>query len=234
MAITRNARESTPFNVVSTHPPVTSYRPLTAVHHRHPSWGYRVSKRLIDLAAVVSAAPLILPVLLTAMALIKLDSPGASVLFRQQRTGQNGDRFTLYKLRTMVPNAEKLKKELIKDNMLSWPDFKMENDPRITRIGRFLRKSSIDELPQLYNVLRGDMSLVGPRPTSFQPKTYKGWHTERLDVQPGITGLWQVKGRGRIDFDERVRLDIRYAKERSLWLDLKLLAMTIPALLAGD
>ncbi|MGI9500433.1 MAG: sugar transferase [Geminicoccaceae bacterium] len=234
MAIVRKAPGPKSFGAVSTHRPVTSYRPLTAARYRHPTWGYRVSKRLIDLVAVILATPLVLPVLLSAMALIKLESPGASVFFRQHRTGSNGERFTLYKLRTMVPNAEELKKELIKNNMLSWPDFKMENDPRITRIGRFLRKSSIDELPQLYNVLIGEMSLVGPRPTSFESKTYKGWHTERLDVKPGITGLWQVMGRGRIDFDERVRLDIRYAKERSLWLDLKLLVMTVPALLAGD
>jgi lipopolysaccharide/colanic/teichoic acid biosynthesis glycosyltransferase len=116
-------------------------------------------------------------------------------------------------------------------NELPWPDFKITNDPRITRVGRFLRQTSLDELPQLINVMKGDMSFVGPRPTSFAPSTYSVWHTYRLEVKPGITGLWQVRGRNRTDFDERLRLDIEYIRHRSFALDLKILLQTVPAVL---
>ncbi len=132
----------------------------------------------------------------------------------------------MYKFRTMVPNAEELKSRYAHLNELQWPDFKITNDPRITPLGRWLRKTSLDELPQLFNVLRGEMSLVGPRPTSFGPETYKLWHTERLDVIPGMTGLWQVFGRARLEFDERLRLDIAYIERASLWLDICILFMT--------
>jgi lipopolysaccharide/colanic/teichoic acid biosynthesis glycosyltransferase len=127
----------------------------------------------------------------------------------------------------MVPNADVLKKELAHLNELQWPDFKITNDPRITRMGRFLRKTSLDELPQLLNVLRGDMSLVGPRPTSFSPETYELWQTERLDVMPGITGLWQIMGRGSMEFDDRVRLDVAYIERRCVWLDIQILLRTV-------
>jgi lipopolysaccharide/colanic/teichoic acid biosynthesis glycosyltransferase len=133
----------------------------------------------------------------------------------------------MFKFRTMVPDAEELKKELAHLNELQWPDFKITNDPRITRMGRFLRKSSLDELPQLLNVLRGEMSLVGPRPTSFSAQTYDLWQTERLDVLPGLTGLWQIIGRGSMEFDERVRLDIAYIERRSLSLDIQILFRTV-------
>jgi lipopolysaccharide/colanic/teichoic acid biosynthesis glycosyltransferase len=131
----------------------------------------------------------------------------------------------------MVPNAEDLKRQLAHLNELQWPDFKITNDPRITRIGRFLRKTSLDELPQLFNVLKGEMSLVGPRPTSFSATTYSLWHTERLDVKPGLTGLWQIIGRGSIEFDDRLRLDIAYIKHRCLWLDIQILFHTVMAVL---
>jgi lipopolysaccharide/colanic/teichoic acid biosynthesis glycosyltransferase len=163
--------------------------------------------------------------------IIKVTSSGAPVIFKQLRTGQGGKRFGMYKFRTMVPNAEELKSKYAHLNELQWPDFKITNDPRITRIGKFLRKTSLDELPQLFNVLRGEMSLVGPRPTSFGPETYKLWHTHRLDVKPGITGLWQVFGRGRLEFDDRLRLDIAYIKRASLWLDIQILLLTIVAAL---
>jgi lipopolysaccharide/colanic/teichoic acid biosynthesis glycosyltransferase len=131
----------------------------------------------------------------------------------------------------MVPNAEDLKRQLTHLNELQWPDFKITNDPRITRIGRFLRKTSLDELPQLFNVLKGEMSLVGPRPTSFSATTYSLWHTERLDVKPGLTGLWQITGRGTIEFDERLRFDIAYIERRCLWLDIQILFRTVTAVL---
>jgi lipopolysaccharide/colanic/teichoic acid biosynthesis glycosyltransferase len=159
-----------------------------------------------------------------------IDSPGP-ILFAQERTGRDGRRFRMLKLRTMVPDAEERKAELWHLNVLPPPDFKIPNDPRITRVGRFLRATSLDELPQLLNVLRGDMSLVGPRPTSFAPDTYELWHTHRLDVAPGITGLWQIEGRGVTTFDERLRLDVQYIRRRSLLYDLQLLARTLPVVL---
>ncbi len=138
----------------------------------------------------------------------------------------------MYKFRTMVKNAEELKKDLARFNQLSWPDFKMDNDPRVTRIGKILRKTSLDELPQIINVLVGDMSLVGPRPTSFAASTYELWHTERLEVRPGITGIWQVSGRSDVDFDERVKMDCDYIRRQSLWLDIQILAATALAVIS--
>jgi lipopolysaccharide/colanic/teichoic acid biosynthesis glycosyltransferase len=129
----------------------------------------------------------------------------------------------------MIPNAEELKSQFAHLNELQWPDFKITDDPRITPFGKFLRKTSLDELPQLINVLRGDMSLVGPRPTSFGPETYKLWHTSRLDVMPGITGLWQIFGRAQLEFDDRLRLDIAYIERASLWLDIQILLLTVIA-----
>jgi lipopolysaccharide/colanic/teichoic acid biosynthesis glycosyltransferase len=138
----------------------------------------------------------------------------------------------MYKFRSMVPNAEELKKELAHLNELKWPDFKITNDPRVTRIGNILRRTSLDELPQLLNVIKGDMSLVGPRPTSFAPDTYDLWQTVRLEVVPGLTGLWQIIGRGETEFYERLRLDIMYIKHRSLWLDIEILFRTVLAVIA--
>jgi lipopolysaccharide/colanic/teichoic acid biosynthesis glycosyltransferase len=131
----------------------------------------------------------------------------------------------------LVRNAEELKGQLAHLNVLRPPDFKIPQDPRITRVGMFLRQTSLDELPQLLNVLWGDMSLVGPRPTSFAPTTYQLWHTHRLEVTPGITGLWQVKGRNTTTFDERLRLDIEYIEHRSFGFDLKILLQTVPSVL---
>jgi lipopolysaccharide/colanic/teichoic acid biosynthesis glycosyltransferase len=157
-----------------------------------------------------------------------LENPGP-IVFTQLRTGRGGRRFRMYKLRSMVTNAEELKQQLRHLNELTWPDFKVTNDPRVTRVGRILRKTSVDELPQIFNVIRGDMSLVGPRPTSFSANTYMMWHTERLEVTPGITGLWQVSGRSNVDFDDRLRLDIEYIRKRSLWFDIKLIFRTVIA-----
>jgi lipopolysaccharide/colanic/teichoic acid biosynthesis glycosyltransferase len=190
---------------------------------------YLLTKRILDVSLVVLSLPFWLPVLAFIALAIRITSPGAPVVFKQLRTGKGGRRFDMYKCRTMVPNAEELKAKYAHLNELQWPDFKITNDPRITPIGKFLRKTSLDELPQIINVLRGEMSLVGPRPTSFGPETYKLWHTNRLDVMPGITGLWQVFGRAQLEFDDRLRLDIAYIERASLHLDISLLIMTVLA-----
>ena len=193
-----------------------------------PSNTYLPLKRAIDVGLCLLFAPVILPVMALCALAVRLDSRGP-VLFRQQRTGRHGRRFPMYKFRTMLRNAEELKAQLAHLNVLPPPDFKIPNDPRITSVGRFLRKTSLDELPQILNVVRGDMSLVGPRPTSFASSTYSLWHTERLEVPPGITGLWQVHGRNSTTFDERLRLDIDYIRNMSLALDFKILMRTVVA-----
>lgn len=187
---------------------------------------YQIAKRIFDILICVGSLPLVLPAALFLALLVWLDDPGR-VLYRQRRTGKGGKRFTMYKFRTMVKDADALKEKYAHLNELTWPDFKISDDPRITRVGRFLRKSSLDELPQIYNVLKGEMSLVGPRPTSFDVSTYSLWHTERLEVLPGITGLWQISGRSDVDFNERLRLDIEYIENQSFLLDLKILFLTV-------
>lgn len=191
---------------------------------------YLIVKRLFDLAVCLLLLPVVLPLLLLSALAIRLDSPGP-IFIAQERTGRDGTPFRMLKFRTMVRNAAELKAQLAHLNVLLPPDFKIPHDPRITRVGKFLRQTSLDELPQLLNVLRGDMSLVGPRPTSFAPTTYQLWHTRRLEVTPGITGLWQVKGRNTTTFDERLRLDIEYIEHRSFGLDLKILLQTVPSVL---
>jgi lipopolysaccharide/colanic/teichoic acid biosynthesis glycosyltransferase len=186
---------------------------------------YRASKRAFDLACCILALPLVLPLLGAFAVAIRLESPGP-IVFTQDRTGQHGRRFRLYKFRTMVQDAEQRKEQLRHLSIVPWPDFKVIDDPRITRVGGFLRRTSLDELPQILNVLRGEMSLVGPRPTSFASSTYALWHTERLEVIPGITGLWQVKGRNSASFDERLRMDVEYMERASFLYDLKLLFLT--------
>lgn len=187
---------------------------------------YHTAKRIFDVLVCLGSLPIVLPLALFLTVLIWLDDPGP-VLYRQRRTGKGGKRFTMYKFRTMVRNADELKETYAHLNELTWPDFKISDDPRITRIGRFLRKTSLDELPQIYNVLKGEMSLVGPRPTSFDVSAYSLWHTERLEVLPGITGLWQISGRSDVDFNERLRLDIEYIENQSFLLDLKILLYTV-------
>jgi lipopolysaccharide/colanic/teichoic acid biosynthesis glycosyltransferase len=204
---------------------VTLHRPNVTLFRA----SYRRAKRIFDVTVCVLLLPVVLPIALICALVIYLDNPG-KVIFRQYRTGKGGKRFAMYKFRTMVPNAEELKQQYAHLNELTWPDFKITDDPRVTRVGRILRKTSLDELPQILNVLKGDMSLVGPRPTSFDVSTYALWHTERLEVLPGITGLWQIKGRSDVDFDERLRLDIEYIENQSFWLDLKILCGTVLAL----
>jgi lipopolysaccharide/colanic/teichoic acid biosynthesis glycosyltransferase len=196
------------------------------------SMHYVRTKRVIDVVACLIALPVLVPIVLLCALAVVLESPGAP-FFSQMRTGLGGRRFRMWKLRTMVQNADELKERYAHLNELTYPDFKITNDPRITRVGRILRKTSLDELPQILNVLAGDMSLVGPRPTSFSAATYRLWHTTRLDVKPGLTGLWQVSGRNQLDFDERLRLDIQYIRRRSTAFDFKILLMTFSAVVSG-
>jgi exopolysaccharide biosynthesis polyprenyl glycosylphosphotransferase len=193
------------------------------------------AKRTLDI--VISALLLIIlsPMLIAASLAIKLTSPGP-VFFLQERIGLNKRRFRIYKFRTMVPNAEGLMAKLEVHNEASGPVFKIKNDPRITPIGKLLRRSSIDELPQLLNVFTGDMSLVGPRPLPV--RDYEGfnedWQRRRFSVKPGITCLWQVNGRSGVSFDQWMLLDLQYMDEWSLWLDFKILAKTVPAVMKGS
>jgi lipopolysaccharide/colanic/teichoic acid biosynthesis glycosyltransferase len=190
---------------------------------------------LLDFSgSLVLLVILALPLAVVAL-VIKLTSPGP-VFFRQQRSGLNGRPFTLYKFRTMVTNAEQLKDELAAMNEMSGPVFKVSNDPRVTGLGRWLRKYSVDEFPQLYNVLRGEMSLVGPRPLPVdEVKQFNDLaHRRRLSMRPGLTCLWQISGRNEIkDFREWVRLDLEYIDNWSLWLDLLILWRTVPIVLSG-
>ncbi len=191
-----------------------------------PNRRYLVAKRVLDVVVCLLALVVVLPILVVCALAIRLDSPGPA-FFTQERTGRDARRFRMLKFRTMLANAEELKAGLAHLNVLPPPDFKIPNDPRITRVGRFMRATSLDELPQLLNVLRGDMSLVGPRPTSFPASKYDLWHTHRLDVAPGITGLWQLEGRNAMTFDERLRLDVKYIRNMSLIFDLKLILRTV-------
>ena len=195
-----------------------------------PGPGYAIAKRALDLAVCLMALPVALPLFVVCALIVKLSGPGP-LFFVQERTGIGGRRFRMYKFRTMVPDAARMKAEIRAQLGITGPDFKLANDPRVTRFGHFLRRTSFDELPQIWNILCGDMSLVGPRPTSFEAGTYDLWHTERLEVVPGLTGLWQIARRGDIDFDDRVRLDIAYVRNRSFLLDLSILIRTIPAVL---
>jgi exopolysaccharide biosynthesis polyprenyl glycosylphosphotransferase len=196
--------------------------------------GPRTIKRLLDLTVSSIALLILSPTLMIVAIAIRLTSPGP-VLFLQERIGLNKRRFKIFKFRTMVPNAEKLLAVLEKHNEVAGPVFKIRNDPRITPIGKFLRRSSIDELPQLLNVLKGDMSLVGPRPLPV--RDYEGfnedWQRRRFSVKPGITCLWQVNGRSGISFNQWMLLDLQYMDEWSLWLDVKILAKTLPAVFKG-
>lgn len=192
-------------------------------------------KRAIDMLLSAALLLALSPLLLVTAILIKLTSPGP-VFFRQKRLGLNKRQFSICKFRTMVPDAEKRMAELEELNEVSGPVFKIKNDPRITPVGKFLRTTSIDELPQLFNVLKGDMSLVGPRPLPLRDcdGLEQDWHRRRFSVRPGITCLWQVNGRSSIPFEKWMELDMQYIDEWSLWLDFKILAGTIPAVLKGS
>ena len=207
--------------------------PLLGVKRTELAWADRVVKRIIDLAAGGLVVAVFSPVWLLIALLIKLDSPGP-ILFKQVRLGRNGKRFDAYKFRSMRHTAEEEVGRLKQFNEASGPIFKMKNDPRVTKVGRWLRRTSLDEVPQLLNVLRGGMSIVGPRPPiPAEVDRYEAWHHRRFEVQPGLTGLWQVSGRSELPFDEMVLLDIYYIENWNLALDLKILLRTIPAVVTA-
>jgi lipopolysaccharide/colanic/teichoic acid biosynthesis glycosyltransferase len=190
-------------------------------------FAYRTVKRSLDLAVAIAGLAALAPLLALVAILVKATSPGP-VFFRQRRCGRNGREFRMIKFRTMVKDAETLKARLAPLNEADGPVFKIENDPRSTPLGRLLRKYSIDELPQLWNVLKGEMSLVGPRPLAAEEMRFcPAWRDVRLKVRPGITGLWQVSGRSKSSFHDWIRLDVEYVREQSLLLDLKTLCKTL-------
>jgi len=210
-------------------------RPSMLLHTVELDPDQRLLKRLLDIAGGLAGTLVFLTTYPLFAAAIKLASPGP-VLFKQQRVGRNGRCFTIYKYRSMVNDAEMRKHELRGHNELNGAVFKMKDDPRVTRVGAFLRRFSLDEWPQFLNVLIGDMSLVGTRPpTPDEVREYEKWHHRRISIKPGLTGLWQVSGRNRIDdFDRIVALDLEYIDNWSLWLDLKIIGKTVAAVLAGD
>jgi exopolysaccharide biosynthesis polyprenyl glycosylphosphotransferase len=186
-------------------------------------------KRAVDVVGSLLALIVLSPVFLVAAVAVRVGD-GAPVLFRQTRVGRHGRSFTVLKFRTMHIGAEERIEELASMNEVNGPAFKMRHDPRVTRVGRFLRRASVDELPQFVNVLRGDMSLVGPRPAlPREVASYDIWHRRRLSVRPGMTGLWQVEARMEPDFDDRAQLDLRYIDQWSLWMDLRIILRTVPA-----
>lgn len=190
-------------------------------------------KRAIDLGVSLIAMPLLIPLGLLVGLIIKLDSPGP-VFYTQTRIGKNGKPFKFYKFRSMFRDADKMLDQLDHLNEAKGPIFKIRRDPRITRVGGFLRKTSLDELPQLINVIKGEMSLVGPRPPlPREVERYNDYQMGRLAVTPGLTCLWQIQGRSEVSFDEWVELDLEYIRRQSLWLDIKILLKTIPAVLKG-
>lgn len=195
---------------------------------------YSVTKRLIDIVGSLCGIILLSPLFLIVAVLIKLEDPKGKVFFAQERNGRYPKTFKMYKFRSMVHNAEDLLKDLMDRNEQTGPVFKINDDPRITKVGKFIRKTSIDELPQLFNVLKGDMSLVGPRPPiPHEVDQYNSYQMQRLAVKPGLTCIWQVSGRNNIGFDEWVEMDIEYIKTRNLWLDIKLIFKTV-GVLFGD
>jgi len=205
---------------------VLEYQQESIIMQPYPAWA-RVRDFIGALLAVILFAPIMFAVAIA----VKVSSPGP-VLFRQRRGGHGGEPFTLYKFRSMIEDAEERKAELQHFNERTGPVFKMKHDPRVTRVGRFIRAASLDEFPQLFNVLKGEMSLVGPRPLPVtEEKGYDQWHQRRLEVMPGITCIWQVTCRDESDFDHWARLDIEYVENHGFFLDLWLILLTIPAVL---
>lgn len=194
---------------------------------------YSIIKKIIDITFSTMGLIVLSPIFLVVCILIKCESKGP-VIFSQERIGLNGKRFKMYKFRSMVVNAEQLKEKLYKKNEMSGPMFKMKDDPRVTKVGKFIRRTSIDELPQLINVLKGDMSLVGPRPSlPKEVDEFEEWMMARLLVKPGLTCYWQVSGRNDIEFEDWMKLDVKYVQDRSILLDIKLIFKTF-FVLFGD
>lgn len=195
---------------------------------------YLFIKRSIDIICSLAGIIVLSPIFLIVAILIKIEDPKGRIIFCQERNGQHSKTFKMYKFRSMVHNAEELLKHLQEQNEQTGPAFKMTDDPRITKVGKFIRKTSLDELPQLFNVLKGDMSLVGPRPPiPREVEQYNSYQKQRLLVKPGLTCIWQVSGRNNIGFDEWVEMDLEYIKNRNLLLDIKLILKTVKVLF-GD
>nr|WP_291722716.1 exopolysaccharide biosynthesis polyprenyl glycosylphosphotransferase [Clostridium sp.] len=198
------------------------------------SRAYYFIKRMMDIICSLMGIIIFSPIMIGIAAAIKLDSKGPAI-FSQERVGKNGKLFKMYKFRSMVSGAEELLDKLKDKNEMTGPTFKMKEDPRVTKVGKFIRKTSLDELPQLFNVIRGEMSLVGPRPNlPREVVKFTGYQKMKLIVKPGLTCYWQVMGRSNIDFDEWMKLDIRYIEERSTFLDLKLVFKTFSVFLGDD
>jgi lipopolysaccharide/colanic/teichoic acid biosynthesis glycosyltransferase len=187
-------------------------------------------RRVVDVVVVLAVAPVVVPLVLLLALAVKLDSPGPA-FWLHQRPGFAGDRFRLYKLRTMFADAEERKAELMSQSIVPWPDFKLLDDPRVTRLGGSLRRTSLDELPQLWNVLRGDLTLVGPRACSLRLEHYELWQTERLEARPGLFGRWQAEGRARVNFEDRCRMDIRQIRSQSLGAEIGLTVKSLVAVM---
>lgn len=196
---------------------------------------YRICKRVTDFILALIGLVILSPVFLIVAFLIKRDDPKGTVFFSQDRVGKDGELFKMYKFRSMYVDAEERLASLLKHNEVSGAMFKMKEDPRVTKIGACIRKCSIDELPQLFNVLMGDMSLVGPRPALIREvDEYTNYDRQRLLVTPGISGLWQVSGRSRLTFAQMVALDLEYIAKQSYWLDVKILFKTVKVVCKGD
>ena len=195
---------------------------------------YLFFKRAMDIIGSLCGIILLSPLLIIVALAIKIEDPKGSIFFSQQRCGKDNKLFPMYKFRSMVSNAEELLEELMEHNEMDGPVFKIKDDPRITRVGKFIRKTSIDELPQLFNILKGDMSIVGPRPAiPHEVAEYSHYHKQRLLVKPGLTCIWQVSGRNSIGFDEWMEMDLEYIEKRNLWMDTKLIFKTV-GVLFGD
>ncbi|OOM80336.1 sugar transferase [Clostridium sp. BL-8] len=194
---------------------------------------YDFVKRIMDVICSAIGLIILSPIFLIVAILIKAESSGSSI-FSQERVGKDGKSFKMYKFRSMITNAEELKDKLKEKNEMSGPMFKLKDDPRVTKVGKFIRKTSIDELPQLFNILKGDMSLVGPRPSlPKEVMCFEDWMLKRLKVKPGLTCYWQVSGRSDIDFEDWMRLDIKYVRERNILIDVILIIKTF-SVLFGD
>lgn len=197
------------------------------------SVAYRVVKRIFDVVVSIIAFILLSPVFLITAIAIKLEDDGR-VIFTQKRTGLNGEIFEMYKFRSMCKDAPSMHQDLLKFNELDGPAFKMKDDPRVTKVGRFIRRTSIDELPQLINIIKGEMSIVGPRPLPvYEQDQCNSYQDQRLSVKPGLTCYWQVNGRSEIPFDEWIEMDLKYIREASVWTDLCIIAKTFGAVISG-
>lgn len=210
------------------------YPSATRLQGRKSITSYSFMKRTLDIILSLAGLIFLTPLFIVVAVWIKLEDPDGSVFFKQNRVGKDETLFPMFKFRSMVSNAEALKQQLMSQNEVEGAMFKMKNDPRVTRVGRVLRKTSIDELPQLWNVLIGDMSLVGPRPAlPSEVKEYTAYDKKRLAVTPGCTGLWQVSGRSNLSFEQMVELDLTYIRERSVFYDLKIMMKTVSVLLGS-